>query len=159
MRELQIVDTEELMTASIHLVVDGPSMPTVMDAAIQELYATVIGQGVEPTGPLFSYHHRRPSDTFDFEIGVTVNKAVAPAGRVQPSILPAVTVARAIYRGPYEGLSSGWQEMMGKVAEANLATSDRFWECYVKGPMEAPSSADYETELNWVIQHHVGTSS
>lgn len=151
MDDLQIVDTDEQLTASIHLVIDGPSMPSVMDAAIQELYATVLGQGAEPTGPLFSFHHRRPTDTFDFEIGVTVNTAVAPEGRVHPSILPAVTVARAIYRGPYEGLAGGWQEMMGKVAEANLDTKDRFWECYVKGPMEVPDSADYETELNWVI--------
>lgn len=154
MEDLQIVHTEEHVTASIHLVVDGPSMPSIMDAAIQELYTTVLAQGAEPTGPLFSYHHRRPSDTFDFEIGVPVNKAVAPAGRVQPSILPAVTVARSIYRGPYEGLADGWREMMRKVAEANLDTKDRFWERYIKGPMEAPSSADYETELNWVITNN-----
>lgn len=151
MNNIEIVQTDEQLTASIHLVVGGPDMPNVMDAAIQELYATVLGQGAEPTGPLFSYHHRRPSDTFDFEIGVPVNKAIAPTGRVQPSILPAVTVARAIYRGPYEGLSSGWQEMMSKVAEANLETADRFWERYVKGPMEAQGPEDYETELNWVI--------
>lgn len=93
MEDLQIVHTDEHVTASIHLVVDRTSMPSEMDAAIQELYATVLGQDAEPTGPLFSYHHRRPTDTFDFEIGVTVNTAIAPEGRVQPSILPAVTVA------------------------------------------------------------------
>ena len=68
-------------------------------------------QGIEPAGPLFSYHLKMPSDVFEMEIGFPVDDDVKPSGRVVASALPALRVARTIYRGPMEGLGAAWGEL------------------------------------------------
>lgn len=147
----EIATTDEQVTASIHLVVPGHEMPEHMDPAIQELYGTLAAQGVEPTGPLFSYHHRMPSDTFDFEIGVPISGAFQETGRVKVSLLPACRVARSIYQGPYEGLGGAWQEFMTAVDAGGFPASSTFWERYVVGPADTQDPAQFQTELNRVL--------
>ena len=80
--EPSIVETEEQPTAVIHLVIPGHDMPKYMDPAIQEILKTLADQGMHANGPMFCYHHRRPTDPFDFEIGFPVVKAIKPSGRV-----------------------------------------------------------------------------
>lgn len=95
----QIVSTPQITTASIRLRVPGPEMPLYMGPAI-----------ATPQGPLFSYHHQMPSDVFDFEVGVPVDSSFEGKGRVAPGIIPASTVFRVVYTGPYEGLAEAWME-------------------------------------------------
>lgn len=147
----EIVDTEEQVTASIHLIVPMREMSEHMDPAIEELYGMLATQGVEPTGPLFSYHHRIPTDTFDFEIGVPISGAFQESGRVKISMLPACHVVRSVYQGPYEGLGTAWQEFMSAVDEGGFPASSTFWERYVVGPADTQDPAQYQTELNCVL--------
>lgn len=147
----EVITTSELQTAVIHLVIPGRDMPKFMDPAIQEILKTLADQGVHPTGPMFSYHHRRPSDTFDFEIGFPVPKVIRPEGRVINSKQPAVKVARSVYQGPYEGLEQAWPALQKWVRENGHGETGRFWECYLNNPNEVRSPSDYRTELNWVI--------
>ena len=77
---------------------------------IQELMSTVAAQGVKPTGPWFSRHFKIDASSWDFEISIPVDTVVKPQGRVKPSELSSRKVARAIYRGPYEGLGAAWQD-------------------------------------------------
>ena len=147
----EIITTNEQPTAVIHLVIPGRDMPKYMDPAIQEILKTLKDQGLQPAGPLFSYHHRRPSDTFDFEIGFPVAKAIKPVGRVVNGELPAGKVVRSVYQGPYDGLGEAWGGLQGWVRERNLDESGRFWECYLSNPEEVKDQKTYGTELNWVI--------
>ena len=117
----EIVTTSEVLSAAIHLNIPGRDMPKYMDPAIKEIIKVLADQGMQPAGPMFSYHYRRPSDTFDFEIGFEVAKAFKPAGRVMNSKLPAVKVARAVYEGPYEALAQAWGELQKWVREQKLA--------------------------------------
>ena len=68
------------------------------------LMAAVAAQGIVPAGPWFTHHLRMDPATFDFEICVPVTAPVAASGRVKAGHLPATTVARTAYHGPYEGL-------------------------------------------------------
>lgn len=146
-----IVATEQQTTAVIHLVIPGHDMPKYMDPAIQEVLRTLAEQGLRPAGPMFSYHHRRPSDTFDFELGFPVAKRIEPAGRVVSGTLPAAKVVRTVYQGPYEGLGQAWGELQAWVREQKLQESGRFWERYLNNPDEVKGPEEYRTELNWVI--------
>ncbi|MCX6139652.1 MAG: GyrI-like domain-containing protein [Candidatus Kapabacteria bacterium] len=148
---LEIATTEEQVTASIHLVVPMHEMPEHMDPAIQELYGILASQGVEPTGPLFSYHHRIPTDTFDFEICVPISSVFQETGRVKVSMLPACRVVRSVYHGPYEGLGLGWREFKTAVDEGGYSVSSTFWERYVIGPAETQDPQLFQTELNCVL--------
>ena len=147
----EIVTTSEVLSAAIHLNIPGRDMPKYMDPAIKEIIKVLADQGMQPAGPMFSYHYRRPSDTFDFEIGFEVAKAIATAGRVMNSKLPAVKVARAVYEGPYEGLAEAWGELQKWVREQKLSETGRFWERYLTNPAEVTDPKKYRTELNWVI--------
>ena len=147
----EVITTQEIATAVIPLLIPGRDMPKYMDPAIQEIIKTITGQGCQITGPMFSYHHRRPSDTFEFEIGFPVAKAIRESGRVKNSTLPSVKVACAVYQGPYEGLSEAWGAMQRWVREKKLPETGRFFERYLTNPDEVKDPKDYRTELNWVI--------
>lgn len=147
----EVITTKEIITAVIPLVIPGRDMPKYMDPAIQEVIKTIIGQGASIAGPMFSYHHRRPSDTFDFEIGFPVSKAIKPEGRVINSMLPAVKVVRSVYQGPYEGLAQAWPALQKWVRENGHGETGNFWESFLNNPDEVKSPSEYRTELNWIV--------
>ena len=97
-----IAQTAAQATAVIRITVPREEIQNVMGSGYGELMAAVAAQGIAPAGPWFTHHLRNPADTFDFEIGVPVAAPVAAAGRVKPGELRAATVARTVYRGPYE---------------------------------------------------------
>ncbi len=147
----ELITHREIATAVIPLVVPGREMPKYMDPAIQELIKTITGQGNSIAGPMFSFHHRRPSDTFDFEIGFPVAKPVKPEGRVINGVLPAVTVVRSVYQGPYDGLAQAWTALQDWVRKNGHGETGRFWESYLTNPDEVKDPKDYKTELNWIV--------
>jgi effector-binding domain-containing protein len=132
----------------IRLKIQRAQIREVMGPAIGEVMAAVAGQGIGPAGPVFSHHFRMTPDVFDFEVGVPVTRAVSPVGRVQASELPAATVARTIYRGPYEGLGDAWGEFQKWIAASGHQQADNLWEFYVKGPESTPDPTQWQTELN-----------
>jgi len=147
----ELVTTQETAAATIHLVIPGHDMPKYMDPAIQEIIQVLAEQGLRPAGPMFSYHHRRPSDTFDFNIGFPVERKIDEKGRVKNATLPAERVARCVYQGPYEGLAQAWPELQEWVREQKLPETGRFFERYLNNPDEVKDPKDYKTELNWVV--------
>lgn len=147
----EVISTKEIATAVIPLIISGRDMPKYMDPAIQEIIKTITGQGINIAGPMFSYHHRRPSDTFDFEIGFPVSKAIKEEGRVKNSKLPAVKVVRSVYQGPYEGLAQAWPALQKWVRENGHGETGMFWESYLNNPSEVKSASEYRTELNWIV--------
>ena len=147
----EVITTKEIATAVIPLVIPGRDMPKYIDPALQEILKVLADQGMHPTGPMFSYHRRRPSDTFDFEIGFPVAKAIQPAGRVMNGKLPAEKVVRSVYQGPYEGLAQAWPEVQSWVRAQKHGEMGPFWECYLTNPAEVTDPKNYRTELNWVI--------
>src|SRR5512141_2568475 len=97
----QIIQTDEQLTAVIYLTVPRTEIVNVMAPAIAEVLSVLDAQEIVPVGPCFSYHLRRPTESFDFEVGFPVSKPVSPTGRVKNSKLPAAKVARTLYHGAY----------------------------------------------------------
>jgi len=144
----EIVQTAQQPTAVISLLVSRSEIQQVMGPAIAEVLAMLRAQGITPAGPVFTLHARRPSDTFDFAVGVPVAQAVAPAGRVHGGTLPAARVARAVYSGGYEGLGSAWGQLLAWVEAQGLQGQESLWECYARGPESGTDSTQWRTELN-----------
>jgi effector-binding domain-containing protein len=144
----QIVETKAQDIAVIHVVVPAEEIQRVMAPGLQELLAEVQRQGVKQTGPWFTHHLKMPGATFDFEIGVPVEKPVEASGRVRPSRLRATQVARTTYVGPYEGLGQAWGEFMKWINQNTRAEADDFWEVYALGPESGADASQYRTELN-----------
>ena len=144
----RIVETAERLTAVIRLTVPSSEVRNVMGPGIKEVMDVIAAQGIAPAGPWLTHHLRRPGETFDFEICVPVSEPVKPEGRVRPGRWPAMKVARAVYRGPYEGLGAAWGEFGGWIAANGHSPADDLWEQYVIGPESGPDASGYRTELN-----------
>jgi len=136
------------MTAVIPLAIARTEIEKVMNAAIAEVVSTLSAQNIAPTGPLFSYHLKRPSDMFYFEVGFPVNTPVTPNGRVTLSKLPSTRVARAIYRGNFDGLAGAWGKLFSSIKTQGLEAQGIFWESYTTGPQHSSDPANWMTELN-----------
>lgn len=143
-----ITQIDAQLTAIIHLTIPREEIRNVMGPGIAELMAAVAVQGIAPAGPIFSHHLRMDPEIFDFEIGVPVSAPVAAAGRVKAGQLPAATVARTVYHGPYEGLGAAWGEFLAWVSAEGHPQAPDLWECYVAGPESNPDPATWRTELN-----------
>ena len=144
----QITQTTTQLTAVIHLTIPREEMRNVMGPGIGELMAAVAAQGIAPAGPWFAHHLKMDPATFDFEICLPVTAPVAASGRVKAGHLPATTVARTVYHGPYEGLSDAWDEFDAWIAANGHTPRPDLWECYVVGPEASPNPANWRTQLN-----------
>lgn len=147
----QIVPSAQQRTAAIAVTVARSDIQRVFPPAVNELLAAMREQGIEPAGPLFSFHRKMPSDVFEMEIGFPVDADVTASGRVVASALPALKVVRTIYRGPMEGLGSAWGELKNWVAANGIATKPFIWENYLVGPGNTPDPSAWQTELNWPL--------
>jgi len=144
----QIVQATQQMTAVVHLTVARTGIAQVMGPAIGEVMAAIGSQGASPCGPCFSFHRRRPTDTFDFEVGFPVDRPIPATGRVYMSALPAARVVRADYHGGYEGLGDAWGRLLAWTEQQGLAAQDCLWESYVSGPESGADPARWCTRLN-----------
>jgi len=140
--------TEEQRTAVIHLTVPRAEIRNVMGPGIAEVLAAVAAQGIAHAGPWFTHHLRMDPAVFDFEVGVPVGAPVRAVGRVRPGHLRAATVARTVYRGPYEGLPNAWGEFEAWIAAQGHGTAADLWELYAVGPETTADAAHWQTELN-----------
>lgn len=144
----QIILTEAQHAAVIRLAIPRTQMQSVMGPAISEVMTAIAAQGIPPAGPVFAHHLKMDPEVFDFEVGVPVVAPVSVAGRVNPSQLPAGTVARTVYQGAYEGLPSAWEEFMAWISAEGLDPKPNLWECYMSQPDSDPDPATFRTELN-----------
>ena len=143
-----VTRTDDRPVAILHLTVPAVEIRDHMGPGISEVYRTLADQGITPAGPWLTHHVRRPTDVFDFDICVPVTRPVTAAGRVKPGVLPAATVARTVYTGPYEGLAAAWGELMAWVEQRGHTSREDLWEVYVVGPESVPDPNRFRTELN-----------
>ena len=144
----KILQTVEQISAVIHQTVPRDEIRLVMGPAIEEIVAALKDQGVKPTGPLFTFHWKRPIETFDFEVGFPINEQIKPVGRVSMSQLPATKVVRTIYHGDYEGLAAAWGQFCEWIEIEKLNVQESLWETYLVGPESSPDPNQWCTELN-----------
>ena len=144
----EIVDTDERETAVVRLTVPRREMPKVFGPAVGEVMSALARQGIDAVSPVFAHHLRMSPGVFDVEVGMAVASRVETAGRVTPGRLPATTMARAVYSGPYEGLAAAWGEFEAWMRANGHEGAEDLWEVYRVGPQSASDPADWRTELN-----------
>lgn len=148
---LEVVETNTIPAAVIHIAIPKGEIRNVMGPAMQELMALVAAKGITPAGRIFSHHFIHDPERFEFEVGIPVSGAVKPAGRVTSGELPARRVVRTLYTGGYEGLGAAWGEFSAAVEKAGHRTTGEFWEVYLTGPETGPDESRYTTELAKVL--------
>ncbi|WP_019703829.1 GyrI-like domain-containing protein [Paracidovorax oryzae] len=121
----------------------------VMGRSVRALMDALAAQGVSPAGPLFTHHLRRPTDTFEFHLGVPVDQPVGPGpdGGLQPGEWPAMRVARTEYRGRYEDLPQAWETFHRWIGAQGVRPAEDVWERYLTGPETGSDPGGWRTEL------------
>ncbi|MEP7155440.1 MAG: GyrI-like domain-containing protein [Betaproteobacteria bacterium] len=144
----KIIQTEAKLVAKIHLKVPRSEMQEVMGPGVVEVMAAARAQGIGPTGPWFTHHLKMEPGTFDFEICVPVSAPVKPVGRVVAGEWPAMSVARTVLHGGYEGLGNAWGEFYSWMKANGHVPAADLYECYVAGPESGADPANWRTELS-----------
>lgn len=139
---------DEQQVLRIHVVSPRAEIQRAMGAAIHEITSALKEQGVTPSGPWFAHHHRRPTETFDFDVCFPVASPVQTSGRLENVAIPATEVVRTVYRGPYEGLVSAWPEFLKQLTAAGYNVRPDVFEVYLVGPAQTQDPEAWETGLN-----------
>ena len=154
----EIVQSPRQTVAVIRITCPRDKIQAEVAPAIREVLAALAAEGQRPTGPMFMHHMTMSRSQFDVELGFPTDALIQTSGRVRPSELPAARVARAIYRGPYEGLHSAW-DAFGKrlvseklVDPVVLAPIQTLWERYLVGPETSSDARQWCTELNLPLE-------
>jgi effector-binding domain-containing protein len=150
----EITNSRHETVAVIHICCPREQIKAEVEPAIKEIMSTLGHQGRPPTGPMFMHHLTMSMTHFDVEVGFPIGAPLRDNGRVKTSQLPAARVARTIYRGPYEGLFSAWDEFGKRLAHdklvdpAILSPIKTLWERYLAGPETSSDPSQWRTELN-----------
>ena len=143
----QVMQSAARLAAVVRVTVPRAMIREVMGPGLDELRATVAAQGIGVVGSWFTHHFRMDPEVFDFEIGLPVASPVAASGRVRPGSSPAMTVARTVYRGGFEGLGAAWGEFDAWIASEGHTAGPDLWEFYLAGPESGPDPGSWRTEL------------
>jgi effector-binding domain-containing protein len=144
----QITQTVARHYAGLHLTVPRDEIQQAMGPGVKEVYAAVAAQGIEPVGPWFTHHFKKPDPAFDFEVCVEVATPIEAAGRVRPCVWPSMRVVQTVYQGDYSGLPGAWGEFEAWIAAQGLRKATDLWERYVINPDSNKNPAEWRTELN-----------
>jgi hypothetical protein len=87
-------------------------------------------------------------DLPNVEVGVLLDQPCPLTGRVVSSTLPAGQVATTVHHGPYSGLSSAHEAVLGWCAANGRQPSRTRWEIY--GPHD-DDDAKLWTEVSWLL--------
>jgi len=128
----------------------------IIPQVLNELFAWLGKQGVEPAGaPFMRYHVINMAGSMDVELGVPIATAVPGDARVSPGVLPAGRYATLVYSG-VTGIKGN--KALIEWAMKNDITWDR-WddehgdafrarvEYFLTDPAEQPDKKKWETEV------------
>ncbi len=146
-----VLPTEPVTVARLRLHVPRNGMVEHLPSALEELFRTLVAQNVTPIGPWFAHHIELPTDHFHFDACVPVPSPITPTGRVEPGTIPAMTIARTLYRGPYTHLPQAWAEFRAWTAAQHLPIAPEIIERYVVNPSTTLDPDQLQTELVWPL--------
>jgi effector-binding domain-containing protein len=139
-------------TAVIRVTAPPARIGAALDTVLAEVRSALDQQGASAAGPPFVRYFDYAEDEADFEAGFTVDKPIAPAGRVEPGKLPGGRAAVTVHRGRYEGLQNAHNEIGEWVLSHDHDPSGPVWEVFLTDPAREPDPARWETEVVWPLR-------
>lgn len=151
---IEFVQTDEIQTI-VQKATDHPMarMSEVFDSTYSALIPLLQAEGIQPIGPGFSLHHRLPTDSATFEVGLPVNTPLDSSRNtdsgvlLEPSTIPGGQIARISHIGSFDGLGEAWGAFMEAIAAAGKEPLLPFWEIYVTEPTPDIDPTTLRTDL------------
>jgi AraC family transcriptional regulator len=160
--DAEIVELEPQPTAAVRVQqpMEGLDLASAFDRYLPLVMSRVKDAGSDVAGPPFARYHRFGPDVVDVEIGFPVASTpdgmapleTSPAGEIGRSELPGGPVARAIHRGPYDGLGGTYDALHDWIhAQPGVDDGDGPWESYVDDPGTVADQAQLRTQIVWPL--------
>ncbi|MFM1726305.1 GyrI-like domain-containing protein [Rhodococcus sp. PAM 2766] len=102
--------------------------------ALREVATAARRAGIDLAGPPFARYRPLPGGAWNVEAGFPLARAIAPAGRVEPTSLPAGPVVATVHVGSYDTVEPAYIALTSWVTEHGYGTVGEAWECYLDDP-------------------------
>jgi effector-binding domain-containing protein len=122
-------------------------IPTFLGTSFEQLYGRLALLGATPAGPPFVIYHAFEPSMIDAEVCVPYAGTVASNGTVTTRHLPATMAARTLHVGPYDTIGGAYAAVEAWTHEHGYEPSGPVRECYLNGPGDGVSPAEYRTEV------------
>ena len=120
-----------------------------------ELFGQLFGwlgqHQVEPAGPPWARYLAVGPEEVEFELGAPVAAPVEPSPPVIAGVRPAISAAKVLYVGPYEGMEPAYMAAMDWIGEQGKAVSGAPWEVYESDPAQEPDPAKWRTWIYFPV--------
>jgi effector-binding domain-containing protein/uncharacterized protein YndB with AHSA1/START domain len=133
------IEEKEIPAQTILYVSETAGSTNELGEKLGEIFGTELGAFLKKSGlqmagpPVAWYTSEKPPFTFD--AGVPVNKApAATEGRIKLRQVPAGKAVVAHYRGPYELMSKGYNEIKAWLKANNKTATGKPYEVYIGDP-------------------------
>lgn len=144
---------EQTTAAAIREIVRTEDALSWLSGAVGELSATLIAQGVEPTGPaggMFS------NDLFfdargEATVFIPCRDTVRAVGRIAPIVVPAVELATIVHEGSHANVDLAYGALATYVTQHAVGIEAPLRETYLVGPQNTPDTSAWRTEIGWPI--------
>jgi effector-binding domain-containing protein len=137
--EIQTRAVDEVQTAAVFDTVAVADMPAFFGTAYGEVAAYLTRWGAGPAGMPYARYHMLREGFFEVEAGFPAITPVAGEGRVEPSQLPAATVAVTTHVGPYDQIGPAYEALTKWIADHDGEPAGDPWEVYFSGPDVDPA--------------------
>lgn len=147
----EIVEVAPVIAAVVRDVVEMSVIAEFFDRSFGQILATLVAEGIEPSGPAFALYHGPPTETADLEVGFPVDRAIGAVDGVEAGSTPGGRVARLVHVGPYDQLGPSWERLGAWITAQGETPAVDLWEVYVTEPTPDADPAGLRTELNWLL--------
>lgn len=137
----------EQPTAVMRATLSVPEISGFLGRAFGETAKVLGEQHAGPAGPPFARYHVLGDDRFEVEAGFPSLLTIVAAGDVEPSALPAGTVASTIHVGPYDEMQPGYAALLDWISENGFESAGDPWEVYFDDPSMEPDPKAWRTQI------------
>jgi effector-binding domain-containing protein len=153
--ELEVVELAPAWVVGRHLATPRTDLDAAIEHALAELEDELAAAGAKATGrELILYSN--PLQWYqglDVEVCLPVAEGTAAACGARP--LAGCRAARAVYRGPWDGIWQAYAALLAQIARRGLDVCGPVRESYLFDERDTDDPSRYLTEIAWPVQARV----
>jgi DNA-binding transcriptional MerR regulator/effector-binding domain-containing protein len=152
--EIRLRETKPQLVASLRGRSPWSALGLFVPNAMMEVFAAAGEQGVRIAGPAYAAYHSADTTEaeVELEVGIPVDEALEPAGRVSGTTIAGGLVAVTMHAGRYEEIGRAYQALGTWVQEHGHETAGPPREVYLVGPDQVREDGALRTEVLWPIK-------
>lgn len=113
-------------------------LPALLGQSYGAIMAYLGEIGEQPAGVPFSGYYNQDMQDLDVAIGIPTAEIFKGRGEIYGAEIPAGLVAECLYTGPYNKLSSAYQQVAEFIAAKGVIPTGVAYEMYIDDPATTP---------------------